>query len=78
MNNARPPIRTVEEFRASAAEWDAATRYETSGDDPELLKKAVEVIYREEARMDEARHLFEFDDEGELVGLITPTPATPK
>ena len=64
-----PPIRNVEEFRASAAEWEAAMCFSTQSDDWPEVKRANEVCIREERRMDEARHLFEFDEEGELIGL---------
>jgi hypothetical protein len=64
-----PPIRTVEAFRASAAEWNAAMQFSTSSDDADEVRRANAVCIREEQRWDECRHLFAFDDEGELVGL---------
>lgn len=66
---ALPPIRTVEEFRASAAVWEAAMCFSTQSDDGPEVNRANEVCIREERRMDEARHLFEFDEEGDLVGM---------
>lgn len=64
-----PPIRTVEDFRASANEWKAAMRCSSATDDREEMELANEACILEERRMDEARHLFEFDEEGDLIGL---------
>ena len=62
-----PPILTVEDFRASAANWESATMVSTASDDPGERHRASYYSFREERRMDEARHLFEFDEEGDLL-----------
>jgi hypothetical protein len=62
-----PPIRTVAAFKASVEAWEAAMLVATSSEDQEEAKRATEVCIREERRQDEARHLFEFDDEGATV-----------
>jgi hypothetical protein len=38
-------------------------------DDPEEMKRADVVCLREEKRWDECNHLFEFDEEGDIIGL---------
>lgn len=64
-----PPIRTVEEYRASFAEWEGAMMVSSATDDPEEMKRADVVCLREEKRWDECNHLFEFDEEGDIIGL---------
>lgn len=64
------PIRTVEDFQASVREWEAAMIFSTASDDAHEVKRADAVCVREEQRWEEARHLFKFDEEGELVGAL--------
>ena len=64
------PIRSTEEFLKSSKIYMGAIAMETMTEDQEEGKKCIEIITREEARMDECRDLFEFDDEGELIGLL--------
>jgi hypothetical protein len=63
------PIRTVEEFKESAANWEFATMVSTSSDNREEIEKADVICSIEEKRWDECRHLFEFSEDGDLVGL---------
>jgi hypothetical protein len=63
------PIRTVQDFRASVAEWNTAMQYSTSMNDVVEVRRATEVCIREEKRWEECRHLFAFEEEGELIGL---------
>ena len=65
----KPPIRTVEEWNDSFKEWNSAQFFGDQSDDVEECKRAAEVQRIEEARWDECEHLFEFDEEGECVGL---------
>ncbi len=41
----------------------------TSSYDADEIRRADEVCRREEARWEECRHLFIYDDDGELIGL---------
>jgi len=64
-----PPIRTVEEYRASFAEWEGAMMVSTATDDRDEMRRAEAACIREEKRWDECDHLFEFDEEGDIIGL---------
>ena len=64
------PIRTVEEFKASSEEWYAAMACADQSDDPEERRRAVEACIREEKRWDEARDLFAFDEDGNILDLL--------
>lgn len=68
MNN-KPPIRSVEEYRESASTWEWAMGVSTATDDHEEMKKAESICIQEEKRWDECRYLFDFDDEGDIIGL---------
>ena len=64
-----PPIRTVDAMKSAAANWEGAMMVSTASDDPDECHRANVALIREERRMDEARHLFEFDEEGNIIGL---------
>jgi hypothetical protein len=46
-------------------------------DDPEEMKRADAVCLREEKRWDECNHLFEFDEEGDIIGLANSKLSSP-
>jgi uncharacterized protein YuzE len=65
----KPPIRTVEEFRASYAEWESAQFCADQHPDAEERKRAIEAQIVEERRWDECYDLFDYDEEGHIIGL---------
>ena len=70
-----PPIRTVDAMKCAAANWEGAMMVWTASDDPDECRRAYVAVIREERRMDEARHLFEFGEEGDLIGLANIKPS---
>lgn len=64
-----PPIRTVEEFKQSYNLWTGATQISTSSDDREQIARAHAVCYREEQKWEECRRFFDFDADGNIIGL---------
>jgi len=65
------PILSVDQFRQSVDTWMAAESWANATDDSDEQQRAVYVCRREERRWDECRHRFDFDEDGELIGLKT-------
>ena len=59
----------MEEYRKSFVEWESAQMCSDQHPDASERKRATAAQIIDEKRWDECHHLFDFDDEGDIIGL---------
>lgn len=75
-----PPIRSVEEYNESYTVWEGSMQVITASDNTDERTRASAICAREEKRWAECNRFFDFDSEGNIIGLKSDeeAPATPE